>query len=136
MSGEYFGSYPDGRQVFPEQSEWPFGQDHYSALPEFVEWCRQQGWEELTEDELDFSSYRKKVIDRRDGSRFRYYNARIEEATAAGVSAFCVRSGQLILLNRPNAERIETELIGKMDLNGRQAKPHEAPAGYHKVDRL
>ena len=133
--GEYFGSYPTGRVLEPSASEWPFGQEHYSAIPEYVEWCRQQGWEELTEAELDFSVSRKRVIDKRDGSYFRLHMARIEQAQDAGVSAFCVRAGQLILLNRPNSERVESELIGR-DLVGREAKPHEAPGGWHKVDRL
>ena len=41
----------------------------------------------------------------------------------------------LILLRRPNSEKVQSELIGE-NLVGRQAKPHEPPAGWHKVDRL
>ena len=120
--GRYAYDWPEGRQLLPEPAEYPFYARFPSATPSFVEYAAERfEWREPSE--LDLSNHRK-VRDLARGGHFRYYGmAEITGAEAAGVTAYTIVDGQLILLVTPGAEKVESEHLGVMV--GREASPDE-----------
>jgi hypothetical protein len=118
----YAFDWPDGREVVAEPSEYPFYAQYPTATPRFVEFAEER-FERRDPSELDFSRYRK-VRDLARGGYYRPFGmTEITGAEAAGVTAFCVVGGQLILLVTPGAEKVESEHLGVMV--GREASPDE-----------
>ncbi|HEU4972003.1 MAG TPA: hypothetical protein VFT35_08805 [Gaiellaceae bacterium] len=118
----YYADYPTGREVVAEPQEYPFYAQHPTATARFLAYAEER-FEYRDPSELDLTSHRK-IRDLARGGYYRPYGmAEITGAEAAGVTAFTVAAGQLILLMTPGAEKVESEYLGTME--GREARPGE-----------
>lgn len=121
---DYAFDYPTGREIKPEPSSWVFGSQFMTATPEALAMCRNAGFRELSADEVDFErTTRKKFFVKDEDGYYRYHLGTLETAGNAGVSAyFVLPPGYLVLLERPNSERIASERLGDVP-RGYQADP-------------
>ena len=95
---------PTGREVHPDPPTWAWGVDFMTATDEALAICRDAGFRELTQDEIDFERTNRKKFFIKGEGYFRYHQGSLECATDAGVSAFFVLSpGYLVLLARRRA---------------------------------
>jgi hypothetical protein len=92
----YYADYPTGREVVAEPSEYPFYAMYPTATARFLEYAEER-FEYRDPSELDLTNYRK-IRDLARGGYYRPYGmADITGAEDAGVTAFTVANGQLIL---------------------------------------
>ena len=120
----YAFDYPTGRIVEPDPPSWAFGREFMTATPEAVAMCRDAGFRESIEDEVDFErTTRKKFFVKGEDEYFRYHGGTLECAGDAGVTAFYVQPpGYLVLLERPGSERVKSERLGDLP-RGYEASP-------------
>ena len=125
MSTAYIYDYPTGREVHPDPPTWAWGVDFMTATDEALAICRDAGFRELTQDEIDFTkTNRKRLVVNGEAEYYRYHQGSLESATDAGVSAYYVLPpGYLVLLARPNSEKVVSERLGDMP-RGYEADPN------------
>ena len=110
----YYADYPTGREVVAEAQEYPFYAQHPTATARFLEYAEER-FEYRDPSELDLTSHRK-IRDLARGGYYRPYGmADITGAEAAGVVAYTVANGMLILLEAPGGAKVESEYLGTME---------------------
>lgn len=119
---DYAYDMPRGRELEADPPTHAFGQNFMTATAQALADCRELGLEELTENQIDFSrtSDRKLYLVGESGY-FRYHLGTLESARDAGVSAYFIQApGYLVLLHRPNAEKVVSEWVADVPV-GREA---------------
>jgi hypothetical protein len=121
----YIFDMPHGGEVVADPPTHAFGQPWPTATPEALAICRDLGFRELSEDEIDFgrTSTSHKKVWLANGEYRRYHAGTLESAGDAGVDCYFIQSpGFLVLLHPLNAEKVKSERLGDVPV-GREAEP-------------
>lgn len=119
----YAFDYPTGREIEPEPPSWAYGAEFMTATPEAVAICREYGFRELSEDDIDFErTNRKKLFLKGEPAYFRYHRGTLESAADSCTAFYVLAPGWLVLLERPGAGKVTVEIVGSVPV-GREAEP-------------